>query len=136
MTPDALMRKIAKAFEQGELQPLFDAIDDNTVWRSGSQLEGLFRFGGEYRKYAGVKELISRIASAYTFRRFEPKETVAGGDVVWGWFDIETEYRPTRKIATFEIVIRWQVRNGKILDHRAFLDTTYLLHQQGELPKP
>src|ERR1700689_207101 len=74
MTPEALMRKVAKNFEKGDLQPLLDAIDENTVWKAGPlQSDGPLRFGGDYKKRAGVLEITSLLATLYVFQRFEPR---------------------------------------------------------------
>jgi ketosteroid isomerase-like protein len=130
---EALMRSVAKAFENGDLQPLFDALDDNVVWKTASVPDDAFRFGGQYSKRIGVTEVLSRISVAYVFRRFEPVEIVAARDLVWGLFQVEADYRPTGKPINIEIAIRWRVKNNKIIEHQAFLDTASLLTQQGEL---
>jgi ketosteroid isomerase-like protein len=131
MTPEALMRHVAKAFAHSDLQPLLDAVDENTVWKSASAPSGAFRFGGDYQKRAGVVEVTSLIATAYHLHRFEPREIVPHGDeVVWGLFDMEAQYRPTGRILKITVAIRWHVRNGKLLEHQAFFDTANLLAQQ------
>ena len=92
MTPEALMRKVAKGFEQGDLQPLLDAVDENTIWKAGPlQSDGPLRFGGEYKMRAGVLEITSLLATLYVFQRFEPREIIACEEVVWGLFDAEGE---------------------------------------------
>ena len=138
--PEALMRRVTAAFEKGDLQPLFDSIDEKVVWKAASQHTDLFRFGGTHTDRAGIKDVTSRIATAYTFQRFSPKEFVSDGDLVWGLFDMEAEYRPLGKESVIpkkiklEFALRWRVKNGKILEHQAFFDTASLLAQQGELP--
>jgi ketosteroid isomerase-like protein len=136
MTPEALMRKVAKGFEKGDLQPLLDAIDENTVWKAGPlQNNGPLRFGGEYKKRAGVLEITSQLATLYVFQRFEPREIIASDEVVWGLFDVEGEYRPTGKSVKLVAAIRWCVRNDMILEHQGFFDTISLLWQQGSFPQ-
>jgi ketosteroid isomerase-like protein len=135
MTPETLMRTVAKAFENGDLQPLFDAVDDKIVWNTASVPGGTFRFGGGYSKRIGVTEILSRISAAYIFRRFEPVEIVADGDRLWGLFQVEADYLPTGKDVNIEIAIRWRVQNNKIVEHQGFLDTVSLLMQQGEFPR-
>jgi ketosteroid isomerase-like protein len=130
MTPEALLRRVTKAIEQGDLQPLFDVVDENTVWISASAPGGAFRFGGEYQKRVGVVEVTALIATTYHFHRFEPREIMAEGEVVWGLFDVEAQFRPTGRILKMAIAIRWRVRDGKLLEHQAFFDTANLLAQQ------
>jgi ketosteroid isomerase-like protein len=140
MTPEALMRKVTAAFEKADLQPLFDAVDDETVWKSASSLKNGFRFGGEYKKRAGVIDVTSRISTSYYFWHFKPKEIISHGEIVWGLFEVEADYKPANKpkqrprYVIFECAIRWRVRDNKIIEHQAFFDTASLLDQQGELP--
>ena len=142
MTHEALMRKIVGAFAMADLQPLFDALDENVIWKSASTVGGTFRFGGEYSKIIGVKEVMSQIATAYSIQRFEPKEFIESGDIIWGLFEVEAIYQPTGKPSApsrplkFECAIRWRIRDNKIAEHQAFLDTSSLLHQQDRLPQP
>jgi len=138
MTPEALMRKVSDSFAKADLKPLFDAVDDNIVWKSGSLFEGIFRFGGVYEKRIGVFDVTLQITTVYFFRKIEPIEFVSAGDVVWGLFRIEADYMPRgdvnapAKCVNFTSAIRWRVRGDKIVEHQAFFDTAGLLVQQDE----
>jgi hypothetical protein len=140
MTPANMMKEIVAAFAKADLQPLFDAVDEMIVWKSASNVEGFFRFSGEYRGRVGVVELTSNVATAYTFDHIVPKEIVSSGDVVWGLFDVEGGYQPQgkgiRKRVKFECAIRWRIENRKIVEHQSFFDTASLLVQQGEVERP
>ena len=132
-----LMRTIAAAFEQSDLQPLLDALHDDVIWKSASKEEGLFSFHGEYRNRSGVLEVLSNISKDYTFHHMKPKEIVASGDVVWGCFDAAVRYdaKGTAAKTAFvelEIAIRWRLKDGKIIEHQAFFDTAHLLMQQNQ----
>jgi hypothetical protein len=141
MAPEELMRHVAEAFGNADLKPLFDAVDDNTIWKAGSVFEGIFHFGGEYQKRIGVFDVTLQITTVYFFSRIEPIEIVSKGDVVWGLFDIEADYLPMGnaraepRSVKMLCAIRWLVRNGKILEHQSFFDTAGLLVQQGEFPE-
>jgi ketosteroid isomerase-like protein len=130
-----LMRTVVAAFAQSDLQPLLAALHEDIVWKSASKNAGLFSFHGEYRKRAGVLEALANIAKDYTFHHMRPKEILAVGDVVWGYFDVDLSYDAkgkTTEKAPMEMVmvIRWQLKDGKIIEHRSFFDTAYLLMQQ------
>jgi len=116
---------------------LVAAADANIVWKSGATKKGPFRFGGTYEKTPGLLEVLLEISTRYTFRRFEPKEIVCSGELVFGLFDVELDYRNSadgrlepKPVAT-EFVLRWRVRDNKILEHQAFFDTASMLVQQG-----
>ena len=136
-----LMRKVVAAFEKSDLQPLYDAIHEDIVWKTASQQEGLFRFGGEYRDRPGLLAILSILSQNYTFYRFHPKEVIATGDVVWGHFDVGLFFDPKgegkpKKHITLEMAIRWRLKDGKIIEHQGFFDTASLLIQQGTRPAP
>jgi len=135
-----LMREVAAAFEKSDLQPLFGAIHEDIVWKTASNEEGLFRFGGEYRNRAGLLVILSTLSKEYTFYRFHPKEIIATGNIVWGHFDVGLFYDPkgegeARKQMTLEMAVRWRLEGAKIVEHQAFFDTASLLIQQGVWPE-
>jgi len=132
---ETLMRGVARAFGEGDLQPLFAAIDDNVIWTETAPA-GFFRFGGTRRGRTGVIETEAYVSAAYLFRRFEPVEIVTSGDVVWGLFRVEGTHRPTGRAIKADYVARWRIRNGKIIEHQGFYDTAAVLIQQGQIPAP
>jgi ketosteroid isomerase-like protein len=132
----SLMRRIAAAFAVSDLQPLYDAMHEDIVWKSASGLEGLFRFNGAYEKRAGILLVLGNLSKAYTFYRFNPKEIIASGETVWGIFDVGLHFDPKgvsepKKHVALEMAIRWRLKDGKIIEHQAFFDTASLLVQQG-----
>ena len=139
LTPEALMRRVTKAFAANDTRPLMDVIDDHTVWKSAAAPGSPFQFGGTYRSRAGIAEVTSSIFSAYTFYRFEAKEIVESGEIAWGLFEVEGSYHPKKDRnrpaipIRYECAMRWRVRNGKLIEYQSFFDTASLLHQQGEL---
>jgi ketosteroid isomerase-like protein len=134
-TNKALMASVAKAFKEGDLRPLFEAIDDSIVWTSTSPVE-FFRFGGVHFNRAGVTELSAQIFSTYHFRAFTPISIVAEGETVWGHFNMEMIHLPSGRVAKSEIAIRWVVRNKKVVEHQGFFDTATMLMHQRELSAP
>ncbi len=131
-----LMRKVVAAFEKSDLQPLYDAIHEDIVWKTASQQDGLFRFGGEYTNRAGLLEILATLSNAYTFYCFQPKEIISSGETVWGHFDVGLYYEPKdadqpKRHITLEMAIRWRLKDGKIIEHQGFFDTASLLVQQG-----
>ncbi len=136
-----LMRTVAAAFEKSDLQPLFDAVHEDIVWKTASSREGLFRFGGEYKNRNGLLLILATLSNDYTFYRFHPREIISAGDVVWGHFDVGLFFDPKgegepKKHIMLEMAIRWRLRDGKIIEHQGFFDTASLLIQQGLIPNP
>jgi ketosteroid isomerase-like protein len=136
-----LMRKVAAGFEKSDLQPLLDAIHEEIVWKTATKHEGLFRFGGEYKNRPGVLDILSKISMDYTFHHLKPKEVLAGGDVVWGHFDVGFSYDPKGKgvpvkTINLEMAFRWRLKDSKIIEHQGFWDTASLMIQQGSMEQP
>lgn len=129
------MRKVVAGFEKSDLQPLLNALHEDVVWKSASRHEGPFSFKGDYRNRAGVLEVLSNISKDYTFHHMKPREVLETGNVVWGLFDVglcyDSKGRPGgSKTIQLDMAIRWQIQDGKIIEHQAFFDTAYLLAQQ------
>jgi len=132
----ALMRDVVAAFEKSDMQPLFDAIHEDIVWKAASFQEGVFRFGGEYKGRAGVQAVMGALSQAYHFYKFVPKDVIASSDVVWGHFDVSLLFDPKRegeakRHATLDMAFRWKLKDGKIIEHQGYFDTAALLAQQG-----
>jgi ketosteroid isomerase-like protein len=137
MNPEALMRRVAETFEEGDLRPLFDAIHPDIIWKSGASTGGGLPFGGTYKRREGVLTVTSQLSAAYVFRKYRPKEIVCAGDIVWGLFEVEGSHleddRSAQSIAAdfqLECAIRWRLRQSKIVEHQSFFDTETLLRQQ------
>src|SRR5947207_12721617 len=118
------MREVVEAFAQADLRPLFEAIAEDVVWKSGSTEPGIFLFGGTYTGRFGVLEVTSLLSTGYIFRRIIPKEIVSSGEVVWGLFQAEGDYYPggglSKNPFAIELAIRWRVHEGKIVEHQSF----------------
>jgi hypothetical protein len=107
----ALMLSVLGAFRDGLLDPLFDAVSPDVVWRATAPKQ-FFRFGGTHKGLAGIKEYIGLLLSRYHFTRFEPKLVTAHKEEVWGLFDVEALYQPTSRYVRFDLFIRWTVKDG------------------------
>ncbi|MGH6670444.1 MAG: nuclear transport factor 2 family protein [Xanthobacteraceae bacterium] len=123
-----LMHHITKAFEQSDLRPLLEALDENIIWNSATNVKSDdLRFGGSHVGIEQVKEVLATIAADYQFRRFHPIEIVENDNIVWGVFDTTIQHTTTKKVVNFLCALRWRVRNGKLVEHHAFFDTALVL---------
>ncbi len=126
------MLSVTAAWKEGDMAPLYAALDPAVVWTATAPTE-YFRFGGVHHGVAGVREYIALHASRYHLTRFEPKSVTAKGDQVWGLFEMEALHLPTNKYVKTDCAIRWTVKDGSITEHQAIFDTASVLMQQGEL---
>ena len=132
------MRTIMASFGKSDLGPLMEALHPDVVWKSASREPGLFSFQGKYKNRAGVIEVLSNISKNYTFHHIIPKEMTSAGDVVWALCDVKVSYDAKGKgIAPrrieLEMAVRWTFKDGKVIEHLAFLDTAHLALAQGTL---
>jgi len=130
----ATVTRVLKAYAQGDLAPLFEAIADDVEWTSNTVSEN-YRFGGRRTGRAGVLEALSLIAVDYAVRRYELKEVTAEGDTIWSYVDAEFMHRRTNKPIAFVLASRWKFRDGKIVAFEEFFDTAAVLEQEGRITK-
>ena len=141
MNGPTLMCNVVAGFEKSDMAPLLAAMHDEIVWKSAHRYDALFRSTGEYIGRHRVIELLTDLFQNYKFHRFEPKEIVAIGDVVWGRFDVVLSFNPkgwimVSKHIDLETAIRWRLKEDKIVEHQSFFDTASLLIQQAQLARP
>jgi ketosteroid isomerase-like protein len=96
---------------------------------------GALPFVGVYRGRRGIVQYTSELAHAYSYQHFRPKEIDGRRAIVWGWFEVTGECVPANGGAafvrpfTFDSVIRWRLRRGRIVEHQAFFDANALIQQ-------
>lgn len=129
---NSLMLSVLTALKKGNLEPLFQALSPDVVWKATAPKE-FFRFGGTHKGIAGMKEYTALLFSRYHFTRFAPKTITAKGDQVWGIFEMEALHQPSGRYVRSDVSIHWTVKNGKITEHQGFFDTAGVLLQQGDI---
>ena len=127
-----LMASVFDALKEGNLEPLFAALNPDVMWHMAAPRE-FFRCGGCHRGIAEMKAYTAMVFSRYHFLRFEPLQILAHGDTVWGHFDVQARHLPTARIVASAFSIRWVVRDRRIVEHHSFFDTAAVLIQQGEM---
>ena len=127
-----LMLSVIAAFKDGNLEPLFAALDREVTWKVTAPKE-FFRFGGIHRGIAGMKEYTALLFSRYHFTRFMPKVVTAKGDQVWGLFEAEALHLPSGRYVRSVVSLYWRMKDGRIAEHQGFFDTASVLMQQGDL---
>ncbi len=129
----ALLRRVLKAYGEGDMDPLFAAVDDDVAWTSNA-LAGHYRFGGPRRGRAGLIEALSMIAADYAIQRYDITEMVGEGEVIWSTCQVDVQDRRSDLKMSFPLAARWQFAGGKVCACQEFFDTASVLHQQGRLP--
>ena len=134
MAPEDLVTTVMRALEKANFQPLFLALSDDVVWKSAATVKGLFRFGGTYTGRDGVETWKREFEHDYTVRAIIPREIISKDDVLWSLFRVDLFYKPTWAQICFDCAMRWRLKDGKIVERQAFVDTaTALIREQSGL---
>jgi ketosteroid isomerase-like protein len=128
----AIVKRILTAYAVGDLSPLLAALDDNVSWTSNA-LVGHYRFGGRRHGRGGVIEGLSLIAADYDITRYEVREMIAEGEVVWVTSDLGVTDKRNSRNMDFMLVSRWQFRAEKLVSFCEFFDTASVMQQQGRV---
>lgn len=126
----ALIRGVVRAYAQGDMTPLLAAASEGVVWSSNAP-KASFRFGGRFSGHLGMKEAVSLIASDFDLLRYEAREMIGDGDVVWLSNDLDVLERKTRSRIQFELVNRWQFQDGKLVAYSEYFDSAGVLFKLG-----
>ncbi len=139
MTPaESLMKNAVEAWGRADNGPVYAALDDNVLWVSAAtRWDNRLRSGGVHKGRGNVIALLSKISTVYFNHACAAKEIVSSGEIVWGVFQVASIYAlpedryVVRRPLSWEMALRWRVRDGKIIDAQTFFDTAELLRQQG-----
>jgi ketosteroid isomerase-like protein len=122
------LRRVMRAYTQGDLEPLMKAVAEDVVWDSNSPAPH-FRFGGRYNGHVGLTEALSLIASEFHILRYDIEEMTGEGDIIWAMSEFEVLERRSGKHAQLRLANRWQFRAGKIVSCTEFFDSAGTLLQ-------
>jgi len=126
------LRHIMEAYVQGDLEPLMVAAADDIVWNTNVPASH-FRFGGEFHGRIGLKEGLSLLASEFSLVRYDAREMIGNGDVVWVLSDVIISENRTGRRANAKLANRRQFRDGKIVSCTEFYDSVSVLIALGRL---
>jgi uncharacterized protein len=134
MTPPMhdTLRAIMGAYLQGDLAPLMAIASDDIVWDSNAR-RSQFRFGGIFKGRVGLQEALALIASEFAMLKYDVREIVGEGDIVWALSDVILSEHKTGKRASFRLANRWQFRDGKLVQFTEFFDTAGVLADLGRI---
>ncbi|HWA91280.1 MAG TPA: nuclear transport factor 2 family protein [Rhizomicrobium sp.] len=124
------LRRVMRAYVEGDLAPLMSAATDDVVWDSNAPKE-YFRFGGRFTGHLGLKEALSLIASDFAILRYDTGEMVGEGDVVWVSNQLDVIELKTKSRAQFQLVNCWRFADGKIRSCSEYFDSAGLLLKLG-----
>ncbi len=132
-TPLEVVQTLYGAFGAGDVAAMLELIDPDVDWSldvaaPGAELVPMF---GNGRGHEAVARYFGGVADL-EFHTFAPVRFLTDGDVVLVELELDVSHRGTGKRARFGEVHRFDVRDGRIVRYRPFLDTATLI----ELHRP
>lgn len=126
------VRRILAAYAQSDLEPLLQAIHPEIVWITQAPPE-YYPFGGRHEGRAGTLAGMAKIATIYSLNGYEIAELIAEGDVVWMTANLDFTHRKSGARLQFQLVSRWEFKDGKVLKLTEYFDSASVLLQEGRL---
>lgn len=127
------LRKAIGSLGANDFRPLIDLLHDEVIWISNASVAH-FRWGGKHVNRSGAVELLSQLASEFSFTRFHVDDLVVCEDDALALSNVEGVHLATSRPASVRNVLRMKLRDGKLVRVEGFFDTATVLGQIGKLP--
>jgi ketosteroid isomerase-like protein len=130
------MRRVLKAYSEGDIEPVVALLHSDIVWTSQSP-KALFRFGGRHEGKDAALLGIAMISAEYQTHHYDVIELVGEGDVVW--MNALLDMTSRRNSARFRLSIasRWQFRDGMVIALTEYYDLASVALMEGRaIPAP
>ncbi len=129
-----VLTRILRAYSEGDLERVVSSFDESVVWMVHT-VPGHYRFGGPRRGHLGMSEVWAMLATYFTMERYESREMVGEGDIVWSTNELTVLVRRSGKRVLLRLVNRWQFKDGKVIACDEYFDTAGTLAQQERIPE-
>jgi ketosteroid isomerase-like protein len=127
----SLIRAIYKSFEQGDMDGVFDRLDEDIDWREPA---GYFASTGGLPGHAGVKNALERYPEVWGRFDLVPETFIATGEHVFVLGSQSGEASATGREFQGRFANVWRVEGGKAVAFEAFGDTALMWLAMGEQP--
>jgi ketosteroid isomerase-like protein len=124
------IKAILTAYGEGDMGALREALDPGIVYHSHAPSE-LFRWGGRHEGQVNGLAVLSALASDYAVHRYEVKEIVGEGDVVWVRADLEATDRHRKIRVETQLATRWEFKGDHVIRVDEYYDTAAVALKQG-----
>jgi ketosteroid isomerase-like protein len=116
------MRRVLKAYGEGDHAPVTAILHDDIVWISNAPAE-LFRFGGPHQGKAEALVGMAMIANEYTTHHYDVLELIGEGDVVWMTAKLDMTSLRSGRNFKLSLASRWQFRDGMLVGITEYYDS-------------
>ena len=126
----ALLARILTAYGEGDLAPMRAALDPAVVYHTHGPTE-FFRFGGRHEGLAATIAALSAIASDYAVHRYQIRELIGEGEIVWLTADVDATDRRRKMRLAITLASRWQFHSGRVVAVDEYFDSGEVALKQG-----
>jgi ketosteroid isomerase-like protein len=117
-----LLRRILIAYGEGDLAPMRAALDPDVVYFSHGPQE-FFRFGGRHEGFGDTIAALSAIASDYAVHRYQIRELIGEGEIVWLTAEVDATDRRRKTRLKITLAARWQFKGGRVISVEEYFDS-------------
>jgi ketosteroid isomerase-like protein len=121
----AKVQALYAAFGRGDVQLILNNVADNVDW----QVRGpaIIPQAGPHKGRAEVGKFFEKVAQAYDFTQFEPREFIAQNDSVVAIVDYAGKIKKTGKPYAAQAAMLFVFKDGKVVKFREYTDTAALV---------
>jgi ketosteroid isomerase-like protein len=107
------------------VQFILDNVADNVDWQTLGP--AVIPQAGPHKGRAEVGKFFEKVAQAYDFTQFEPREFIAQNDSVVAIVDYAGKIKKTGKAYAAQVVMLFVLNDGKVAKFREYGDTAGLV---------
>ena len=115
-----LVRGLYESFAKGDLAGVLAQFDPTIVWLEAA---GFPSVGGRHDGHQGVQAALTRVAEDWEDLKVIPREYVGDGDIVVVLGETSGTFRKTGRSFKSPFAHTLRLRNGKVIEWQAYIDT-------------
>jgi hypothetical protein len=116
------LRRMLTAYSEGDLAPIREALDPNVSYHPHGPKE-FFRFARPHRGFADAIAGLSAIANDYAIHRYNIREMIGEGNVIWMTADLDATDRRQNIRLEITLVGRWQFESNRVVSVDEYFDS-------------
>jgi len=116
----ATIKAIYASFAQGDLPAVLEKFDPGIAWIEATGFPGV---GGRHVGPDAVRAVLMQVTREWDGLSVAPREYVGAGDRIVVLGETTGIYRATGKSFASQFAHAWRLRDGKVVEWRAHIDT-------------
>jgi ketosteroid isomerase-like protein len=115
-----VIKRLYKAFSEGDLEAVFDAIDPHVEWIESDGIP----YGGIFKGHEAILNgVFAKIGADWDNFTADVDQFIESGDIVVTLGTDSGTFKATGKKMTAATASVWTLKNGKVVKFRQYIDT-------------